>query len=183
MTNPRFRRLVTRSPRVTDAPYTVDTDVAAEAARIDAAVGARGEAQDRLRLPPGAPGSSDVVIINHLRKVYGDRKVAVRDLSFGVQSGQVRAYMGVMLCVRALPSHPPSSLRPHAPQIFGFLGINGAGGWRGRGASGFPIVTPEPLQASPRRSPSSRATSCPPRAQPGSGATPSSRSRASCGAS
>jgi hypothetical protein len=42
LTNPSVRRLVARDPTVQDAPYTIDEDVAAEAARVRAAVGSAG---------------------------------------------------------------------------------------------------------------------------------------------
>jgi hypothetical protein len=42
LTNPSVRRAVTRDPTVVDAPYSVDEDVAAEAARIQTVVGGAG---------------------------------------------------------------------------------------------------------------------------------------------
>ena len=121
MSNPRLRRLLSRDPVVVDAPFQDDVDVAAEAQRVQELADAGGEA---------IAGSGDVVLIDRLRKVrggrrkmrgcllhalmlpsqvYADKKVAVKDLSFGVQSGQ----------------------------IFGFLGINGAGAWaEGTGLAG-----------------------------------------------
>ena len=65
-----------------------DEDVVAEAQRVEA----------QRQLPDGS-GVQDTILISKLRKVYGTGKTAVRELSFGVPSGQV----------------------------FGFLGINGAG--------------------------------------------------------
>jgi ATP-binding cassette, subfamily A (ABC1), member 3 len=97
--DPRVRKFFARDPSVADPPFVEDADVIAEAGRVQSLVGngstgARVGAND-----PAINAGSDVVVIAGLRKVYADRKVAVKSLSFGVQSGE----------------------------IFGFLGINGAG--------------------------------------------------------
>jgi len=68
------------------SPAAIDEDVSAEAARVHAQVTA-------------ASPTTDVILLDGVRKTYASGKVAVRELSFGVPAGQV----------------------------FGFLGINGAG--------------------------------------------------------
>lgn len=72
-----------RDPTVTDKPIEEDEDVAAETRRVDT---------------PGTE-KDDAIRLSHMRKVYRNKKVAVRDLTFGIRHGE----------------------------CFGFLGINGAG--------------------------------------------------------
>jgi ABC-type multidrug transport system ATPase subunit len=70
---------------VEDAPYSVDEDVQAEADRIERS----------------APGSADELIrLVNLRKVYRGSfrsapKVAVRNMSFGVNTGECFGYLGI----------------------------------------------------------------------------------------
>ena len=79
---PSLRQKLGKDKDVEDKEYQEDEDVQAEADRV-----ARG----------AADGES--IVVKNLRKVYGGKKVAIRNLNFGIPEGNV----------------------------FGFLGINGAG--------------------------------------------------------
>jgi ABC-type multidrug transport system ATPase subunit len=119
LAHPRIRLWFQRDPKVKDAPFEEDTDVTAERDRVSAEGRAflahrkhtenKGPSQgasapfndsdnaDQVRAVVSE--MTDVIQVDRLRKVYKGGKVAVRDLSFSVGSGE----------------------------IFGFLGINGAG--------------------------------------------------------
>jgi ABC-type multidrug transport system ATPase subunit len=100
---PAIRAKLLPDKNFEDAPMEVDEDVLAEERRVDRQFDELQKSAD--------PSDVDTILIGKLRKVYNAGmsgqssgrdargKVAVKDLSFGVQSGE----------------------------IFGFLGINGAG--------------------------------------------------------
>jgi len=71
---------------------TLTTPLLSENADVDVTT-------ERFRVDTCSGTSEDVLVVNHLRKVFGDGKVAVEDLTFGVAEGE----------------------------CFGFLGVNGAG--------------------------------------------------------
>jgi len=95
--HPRLLLMFQRDPKVVDEPVTDDVDVAAERDRVAAEIS--GVAAARAGGGDAGNASRDVILLEGLRKVYDDGKVAVRGLSYGIPAGQV----------------------------FGFLGINGAG--------------------------------------------------------
>lgn len=96
LSKPSLRTWMRKDPVVKDAPIQEDPAVAAEAARVDAVMARRKATGSRNA---SSSEDDDIVLLHKLRKVYGNKKVAVRELSYGVPLGQV----------------------------FGFLGINGAG--------------------------------------------------------
>ncbi|TMW68212.1 hypothetical protein Poli38472_007884 [Pythium oligandrum] len=67
-----------RDPRVKDPPFEEDEDVKKEAERVLS----------------GRAGS-DTVLVKDLRKVYKGKKVAVRNLSFGLRKGECFGYLGI----------------------------------------------------------------------------------------
>ena len=117
----------TSAPATTTPPFpkaALDPDVAAEAARIDAALLLNGAGLGDA--PGGTTGrhpsapAPDVITLSHLRKVYPGGKVAVEDLSFGCGVGEVFGFLGIngagktstlqMLTGDALPSAGGASL-------------------------------------------------------------------------
>ena len=110
LTSPRVRGYLEAPPAaVADAPCVDDIDVAAEQARVAAA------------MADPASGGAGAIQIAGLRKVFrtleGKPKVAVRGLSLGLDVGDV----------------------------FGFLGVNGAGARTGGLRRACALLWPEPL--------------------------------------
>ncbi|KAG7392080.1 hypothetical protein PHYPSEUDO_002304 [Phytophthora pseudosyringae] len=75
---PKIKAAVLKDPVLHDAPYEEDEDVAREAERVRSG---------------GADG--DAVKLLGIRKVYKGKKVAVRNLSFGLPKGECFGYLGI----------------------------------------------------------------------------------------
>ncbi|KAE8879299.1 ABC transporter A family member 1 [Phytophthora fragariae] len=75
---PKIKAAVFKDPNFQDDPYEEDEDVAREAERVRSG---------------GADG--DAVKLLGIRKVYKGKKVAVRNLSFGLPKGECFGYLGI----------------------------------------------------------------------------------------
>lgn len=102
--NPRLLKTCSRDPVVPDEPFVPEDDVVAEEAKCSAQ--AADLAAKRIKAPNVgqtgegvAPTGSDreaaLILLNKLRKVYGDKKVAVKGLSYAIPRGEVFGFLGL----------------------------------------------------------------------------------------
>lgn len=113
--NPRLLKTCSRDPAVADEPFTPEDDVVAEEAKC--AAQAADLAAKRIKAPnvgltgapdaagaPASGGEAALILLNKMRKVYGDKKVAVKGLSYAIPRGEVFGFLGLNVSMTVMPS-------------------------------------------------------------------------------